>query len=763
MPKSHVGRSDAKSSLTKGLFSGRRAYILALLAYAIIAFAVFYPATTHLLSNVPGKQIDDLYQSVWNVWWPGHAAFALHHSIWDTNLMFWPAGASLIFQTDVPIASLLAYPLTLVSLPLAYNSIFLAGFVLSGLAMMILADYLTKNKYAAFIAGVIFAFSSFHIASAYFNIQYANIEWVPLSVYLFLRIINRDYGKHPKGKYLCALALSASFVLMVFTGDGEQPVMTLVAFLIIVIYYLAVGEHRKSVVSREFASLMALFVVLFLVLGSWAIIPVMGVFSQAGGLAVLGQANSPYNNLEWSVGLASFFVPSYYNGLFNNGLAQYFSYYQDVATSTGYLGYTAIALACLGLYACRKRVTVWLALLLFFLLVSLGSFIQFMGVNTGIPGPYSLLKYVPLVNLIREPGRFGLMVSLALAVLAAYGAKAFYGWMKTRGVTRTLPMVALAVFITLLFLAESSTPPLAAGFASEMTTGVGVSNFFVGLANQPGNFSVLELPIIPDYSFHPGGVYFYPAKAMLTTIYSGKAIIGGYLTRESPQEAYLEYEIPLAVQATELETIGYPSYSSPVNVNFTNQTILLMHLYNISYVTVDKSAFTGHELGPLENYLASVFGNPVYEDNDTAAYSTSNAVARSLYRSFVGYAEPPYWNLTRYDGRNLWLVDGNGTMKVYAPYPKANGTPVGGQVETVVSLTAVSIGYPTGVLEVSENASDGPSEVASFNLTAIPNSYRFRISLSSGWQENRLYFVSGSNHSIGVSNVSFSLAKNGGG
>ena len=186
MPKS-VGRFGSGSNSISRLFCGRRASFLALFIYALIAFVVFYPGFMHPLTGVPGISGSSSYESIWNVWRVDYSLFTLHKGIWYSNLIYWPVGASLIFQVYVPLSSILAYPFTLVSIPLAYNIIFLSGMVFSGLAMMLLSDYILDNKYAAFIAGVIFAFSAFHIAASYPDIDFTNIGWIPLCIYLFLR------------------------------------------------------------------------------------------------------------------------------------------------------------------------------------------------------------------------------------------------------------------------------------------------------------------------------------------------------------------------------------------------------------------------------------------------------------------------------------------------------------------------------------------------------------------------------------------------
>ena len=68
-----------------------------------------------------------------------------------------------------------------------YNILFFLSFILSGFGAYLLANYFTKNKSAALIAGVIFAFSPFHIHNALgTNVGTMHQEWLPLfALYLF--------------------------------------------------------------------------------------------------------------------------------------------------------------------------------------------------------------------------------------------------------------------------------------------------------------------------------------------------------------------------------------------------------------------------------------------------------------------------------------------------------------------------------------------------------------------------------------------------
>ena len=52
-------------------------------------------------------------------------------------------------------------------------------------------------------------------------------------------------------------------------------------------------------------------------------------------------------------------------------------------------------------------------------LLALGPFIHVAGINTYVPGPWALLRYVPLVGLVHTPARFSIVLMLAVAVVVA--------------------------------------------------------------------------------------------------------------------------------------------------------------------------------------------------------------------------------------------------------------------------------------------------------------------------------------------------------
>ena len=76
-----------------------------------------------------------------------------------------------------------------------------------------------------------------------------------------------------------------------------------------------------------------------------------------------------------------------------------------------------IVLACL--YAAYRPPRLWLAISLGFAALTLGPFVHVFGINTYIPTPWTLLRYVPVIGAARMPPRFAIVVMLGVAVMFA--------------------------------------------------------------------------------------------------------------------------------------------------------------------------------------------------------------------------------------------------------------------------------------------------------------------------------------------------------
>jgi hypothetical protein len=161
----------------------------------------------------------------------------------------------------------------------------------------------------------------------------------------------------------------------------------------------------------------------------------------------------------------------------------------------------------------------WLALAIGFALLALGPFIHFAGYNTHVPGPWSLLRYLPGFGLARMPTRFAIVASMGVAVLFA-GALAALGsrWPQRRRLI-TATVAALVVF--------ELWPAPRTLYSAE------ISPIYDRIAADTRNVRVLTLPFgVRDGTWETGN---FRPRSLFHQTRHGKALIGGYLSRVSPK------------------------------------------------------------------------------------------------------------------------------------------------------------------------------------------------------------------------------------
>jgi hypothetical protein len=161
---------------------------------------------------------------------------------------------------------------------------------------------------------------------------------------------------------------------------------------------------------------------------------------------------------------------------------------------------------------------VWMAIAGTFALLSLGPFVHVGGANTYVPGPWALLRYVPILELTRSPSRFAVIVLLAIAVLFAAALR----WATTRHPHRRGLMIAFAGAALVAELVPVPRPIHAAT----------VPGFYRRVAADPRpEVRVLELPFgVRDGTRSVGN---FTGRSQYFQTFHKKPLIGGYLSRVS--------------------------------------------------------------------------------------------------------------------------------------------------------------------------------------------------------------------------------------
>ncbi len=749
----------AKSFLgpAKGHATYNRDRAMLLLKVSTVYFVtalILFPTIAANATNLIAGHTSDAYQALWSLWWVKYSLLTLHSSFYTvTYSVMYPIGFDTVFDTLSPIGGVLSIPLQFISLALAYNVLFFLGFIVTGLGAFVLCEYVTGDPLASFLGGFFFTFSAFHIAyEMQLHTPFFFLGFSAFFMYFVLRALDQGRG------YRYAALAGAAFVLVVYMDEYEEGIMALLGVAIVLAVYLLRRDNRRRLFGgQRLFKLAAVGFVSAFALGSFGFVPLISTALAPSGLSAVNQQNRIADNIAWSANFLAFFVPNYY--FYDNAfhtVAPNLLYVSD--GQVAYVGLAALALALYGVYRERRRSAVWLILAVVMAWLALGPDIKFGNILTGIPGPFLLYHYVPLLNIIREPERFDIVVSLAIAVLAAIGAARLFAVMRSHPGTGTRRTYFATAGLCLFFLLETFGPSFL-NMPLSLTTNTAVPHFIRQMAYMPGNFSVLVLPQSSLGNFLYSGMAQYYETAMQ------KPLVGGAITRWDLQEALTIFSMPLITQATYLATYNNqsyytPPYASPIDENYTKQSLKTLLDYKTGFIVVIDAAYNGGAFDSLYGYLNKTFGEPVYADYNVTVFSTARALSGNLYTGFISYYEPDHWGEVELPNGSAWWTPTNeyGVVVTYAPY--ANGTAQVIGINATMRFDAVGMdGAQTLAVQSYPTTTDAHTTQI-LSVGPEPEEYTLSIPMVTGPSGNIVGFFDnaaiGGQGTVLISNITFS-------
>ncbi|MCL4404386.1 hypothetical protein M1583_00125 [Candidatus Marsarchaeota archaeon] len=193
-----------------------------------------------------------------------------------------------------------------------------------------------------------------------------------------------------------------------------------------------------------------------------------------------------------------------------------------------------------------------------------------------------------------------------------------------------------------------------------------------------------------------------------------------------------------------------------------------MYSYNTEVLAIQKHAFSSSDLLGIEDYFSSIFGNPIYNGNNTMAFATKSEEASVINNTYVAYPYLPEWPeyAIAYNGSNydMFLPVYNSTepapIIVYAPiYNSTNSTKSAKFDNTTVSFYALGE-YNGSSLKVVESTTSGYKDVANFTINKAMQRYSFNMDMVAG-QANPLLFISSQSNNVStvlINDIKFSKA-----
>lgn len=504
-----------------------------LVSYLALTLLLTWPLAANFATTLPDGS--DGWQHLWGLWWMKRAIVDLHTNPYFTPYIFYPKGVSLLLHPLEPFNGLISIPFQVagLGLPFIYNLLVVVSFVFSGYGVYLLVRYLTGVRVAAFVAGLTYSFSPYHFAHLLGQLNLASFQWLPFYVLALLKSwpINNmgsieigalGSATRPAKQGLWAAVAGVWLAINCYTEWTYGVILGLFTVGLVGGHVIGIvrngsgdrvgGELRRSL--RGSLLRLALLIGVWLALVAPLLVPMIVEARSATYIQA-----TEYELELFSADLTDAFMPSAFHPFWKElyeGLNTTHYMGRHPAERVVFVGYSVLTLSVIALWRGRKRreVQLWAWSALGAWLLSLGPYLQVWGQSgfwgMHIPMPYKLLADLPLLSIMRVPSRFMVMAMLALAVMVGYALAASWTGRLFRNKMRTSLLAGgliVAEFIALPFPLMQRPYDVA---------------FYREIANEPGKFAVLDLPIAP--------VAAYMGYATV----HGKPIVSGYLSRQPP-------------------------------------------------------------------------------------------------------------------------------------------------------------------------------------------------------------------------------------
>lgn len=501
--------------------------------YALLTVVLTFPLALRLRIMDPG---DSAYFA-WAIGWEVHALKTDPLSLPHGNI-YHPSRFALFMDEPILGTTLLVLPAAPFTddAVLLFNLARLLTFLASALAAYLLARELGCGEGPSLLAGAVFAFSPIR-TDQLAHLSTLGTQWLPLALLFVFRFARTA---RPRDGVLAALFYALSAYACGYHG--------LIGLLVLPLALLPLLWKRWHLLPKAVPAVIVL---------GLALLPLQLLHRAAFAPEnfVRPEAHAVFH----SASLESFFATSSSNWVYGELTTPF----RTLGSNNLFPGLMAPGLAIAGvwrLWRARRRPSreaVALALLIVgAALVALGPEIHLMG-QTLSPSPYRWLRRaLPPLQGIRASSRAGIFIALALASLAALGAKAW---------SRRPRLLALAFVAA---LAETLIVPISMpAWAQVIDTSQPIPPVYEWLKVQPVEVAVVELPIGKGDFSRPA---FDEAVYMVKSTWHWKRLVNGNagvepaqyqkvreLTRRFPSQESIDLLRAMKVQYILLNRGGY--------------------------------------------------------------------------------------------------------------------------------------------------------------------------------------------------------------
>lgn len=486
-------------------------HISIIIIFLTLSIILTFPVIVNFASQAAGDGCYDKCHMMWRFWWSTYS-FENGLDPSRTNYMFYPDGVQIsgnLAQFTTSIAFLL---LQFLDYTATWNAIWFLGFIFGGYGAFLLANHFNRNFFSSLVAGIIFTFSSYHMAQAYTHIGLSMIVWIPIFILFLFKILEKNSKVYAIGAGICFFLVSITHLYY-----------SLFVLIFLIIFFGIYIFKEKKISNKA-------FVINFSIMITIGMIATLIVFAP-----ILESASESYKrplsqHMMFSVSIENLVMPTplqtnqqhsdfalikWFHSVFEKEVQEISTIEQLV-----FLGYSVIFLSFLALIKFRnKHFWFWVLISGVFLILSLGPDLKFFNQPIGFTLPEKVLyETLPGWDNFRAPARFIVMTTLAMAILSSYAISGLMKIQKLQNKSRYI----LVTVIVLVILFEFSTIPYPS--YSEP-----IPEIYEKIKNDSGDFAILESPIGTTGDF----MLMSLPKVIYYQTFHEKPIYGGYESRPS--------------------------------------------------------------------------------------------------------------------------------------------------------------------------------------------------------------------------------------
>ncbi|MFC2160688.1 hypothetical protein ACFLRX_03435 [Acidobacteriota bacterium] len=600
----------------------------ALLLFFFLALFQLFPLSLH-----PVDSIHDMGDPLLNTWifsWIQKSLLSQPSQLFNGNI-FYPSKNTISHSEHLLPQAIISLPIALLTgNPIfVYNCLFIFSYIFAAYAMFLLVRHLTRDYLSGIVAGIIFAFSAYHLNHIP-QLQLLSSGLFVLSFYYLHRFFQE---KKTKYSILFAVFLMVQALACIYYGLFFISILLIALPLFILFHW---KEINSSLLLKLFLPVFAAGAVLFLVSLPYISLMKNSEFSRdlASGADLVnylgtskksllyGKLLSPFGAAERylfpgfialffmgvyiffnrkafhniprllrififsviSLSLLSFLIISVFGGLRVN-LGLFDISINNIIKPSAIFLFTVLGLILLSFtlhlfskidIKREKRDNFYLYIILFFwaLLLSFGKNFSISGQTAeGLKLPFVWLhEYVPGFGGIRAPSRYAVFVLFAIAVMAGFGFKI----MSTKFKRQHVKIFVTGIVVLLLNIEFMSLPQK----MRFIPTNKNIPPTYKWLEQKNEDFPLIELPQFGAFGLESIYMYF--------SIFHQKKLVNGYSGFLSPYYHYIR-EI-------------FDSFPSKVSLK-------VLKYLKIEYVIIHANMWEENEANIKEDQIFNEFKN----------------------------------------------------------------------------------------------------------------------------------------------------------